>query len=336
LEKEMKRLLVIASCLVLGISLQAQELYYALPRTTFTLEVQARQESFFAGPYAAFAHRLLNMDVREDDEVSTEIVSARLIPQVEADPSAWYTTEQDNASLLTLSAQGLVSFADKAEGETVAWRFPAKARAHFNGALITDTEKPSTIIEFEAVQTDTGMVNVPIEHKILVEKTLEDKASDAADMILNLRKERMNIITGNTDANFYGNSMEIALRELDRMEKEYLALFQGFTVVKTFSASFDIIPTGGNRPQQYLAFRLLEDRFATDGTRGVPYYLQLEPEALKTGEESGSQRRSKTNPLHYRTPVVCKVSLTKDNQTLLSARVPVYQLGMEGQYPNNK
>ena len=332
----MKRLLVIASCLVLGITLQAQEVYYALPRTTFTLEVQARQESFFAGPYAAFAHRLLNMDVRDDDEVRTEIVSARLIPQVEADPTVWYTTDPENASLLALSAQGLVSFADRAEGERAAWRFPTQALANFNGARVTDTDKPTTIIEFQDVQTDTGMVNIPVEHKILVEKTLEDKASDAAEMILHLRKERMNIVTGNTDANFYGNSMEIALKELDRMEKEYMALFEGFTVVKSFSASFEIIPSAGSRSQQILAFRLLEDRFATEGTRGVPYYLNIEPEASRNEEEQAGQRRSRTNPLHYRTPVVCKVTLTKDNQTLLSTRVPVYQLGAEGQYPNNK
>ena len=332
----MKRLLVIASCLILGISLQAQEVYYALPRTTLTLEVQARQESFFAGPYAAFAHRLLNMDVKEEDEVRTEVVSARLIPQVEADPSTWYPTEPDNASFLALSAQGLVSFADKAEGETVTWRFPTKARANFNNARITDTDKPSTIVEFQSVQTDTGMVNVPIEHKILVEKTLEDKASDAAEMILQLRKDRMNIITGNTDANFYGNSMEIALKELDRLEKEYMALFEGFTVTRTFSGSFEVIPSAGARNQQYLAFRLMEDHFTLDGNRGVPYYIHVEPEAAKGDEESASQRRSRSNPLHYRTPVICKVTLTKDNQTLLSTRVPVYQLGTDGQYPNNK
>lgn len=332
----MKRLLVIASCLVLGITLQAQEVYYALPRTTFTLEVLARQESFFAGPYAAFAHRLLNMDVRDDDEVRTEIVSARLIPQVEADPTVWYTTDPENASLLALSAQGLVSFADRAEGERAAWRFPTQARANFNGARVTDTDKPTTIIEFQDVQTDTGMVSIPVEHKILVEKTLEDKASDAAEMILHLRKERMNIVTGNTDANFYGNSMEIALKELDRMEKEYMALFEGFTVVKTFSASFEIIPSAGSNSQHILAFRLLEDHFATEGNRGVPYYLNIEPEASRNEEEQAGQRRNRTNPLHYRTPVVCKVTLTKDNQPLLSARVPVYQLGTEGQYPNNK
>ena len=321
----MKRLLVIASCLVLGISLQAQELYYALPRTTFTLEVQARQESFFAGPYAAFAHRLLNMDVREDDEVSTEIVSARLIPQVEADPSAWYTTEQDNASLLTLSAQGLVSFADKAEGETVAWRFPAKARAHFNGALITDTEKPSTIIEFEAVQTDTGMVNVPIEHKILVEKTLEDKASDAADMILNLRKERMNIITGNTDANFYGNSMEIALRELDLMEKEYLALFRGYTVERPLHGVFDVRPSAGERVQRYVAFLLSDTDGLKSAGKGTPFYLELEAETTPEPVDAGGRRRM----LRYREPAICTVRLTQDGRDLLVTRAPVYQLGAE-------
>ena len=71
---EMKKSLIIAAFLTLSlVPLKAQEVYYALPRTTFTLEVEARQESFFAGPYASFAQRLLNLEVRSKDEVNTVV-----------------------------------------------------------------------------------------------------------------------------------------------------------------------------------------------------------------------------------------------------------------------
>lgn len=329
----MKKILILTALLTLGAwALRAQEVYYALPRTTFTVQVEARTESFFAGPYAAFASRLLNMEARQKDQVTTAISKATIIPGTEADPSAWYSTDAENATLLALSAQGLVSFPEKSEAALQTWRFPGKASASFNGR-ITETTKPSIEIEYQEVLTDTGLVKVPVEHKILVEKTLEDRAAEAAEVILNLRRERMNIVTGNTDANFYGNSMEVALKEMDRLEKEYLALFEGFTVVKTFTGSFEVVPESGAQTQKYLVFRLLEDGFATEGTRGVPYYLNLEPEAAQpASDDAAGQRRGKTNPLRFRTPAVCKVTLTQDSKPLVTARVPVYQLGRDSQY----
>jgi hypothetical protein len=330
----MKRLFFITALLTLSLtSLKAQEVYYALPRTTFTVQVEARQESFFAGPYAAFAQRLLNMEARQKNQVTTTVTKATLLPRTEADPSAWYTTDAENSTLLALSAQGLVSFSEKAEAGLQAWRFPGKASASFNGGLATEPEKPTIVVEYQEVQTDTGLVKVPIEHKVMVDKTLEDKAAEAAEVILNLRRERMNIVTGNTDATFYGNSMEVALKEMDRLEKEYLALFEGYTVTKTFNGSFEIVPSAGAGTQRYLVFRLLEDGFATEGTRGVPYYLSLEPEnSQPAAEDSSNQRRGKTNPLRFRTPMVCKVTFTQDAKPLVIARVPVYQLGRDSQY----
>ena len=330
----MKKILIITAFLALGTgSLRAQEVYYALPRTTFTVQVEARQESYFAGPYASFAKQLLNMDVRSKDQVNTVISQASVIPTTEADPSAWYTTDPENANLLALSAQGLVCFSEKPEGGLQTWRFPGKASASFNEALATGRDKQTIVIKYQEVQTDTGMVTFPIEQKVLVEKTLEDKACEAAEVILNLRKERMNIVTGNTDATFYGNSMEVALKEMDRLEKQYMALFEGYTVTKTFTGSFEIVPSAGSQNQRYLVFRLTEDGFATEGTRGVPYYLNLEPETpIQAEEDQANQRRSRSYALRYRTPIVCKVSLTQDSKPLLSSRVPVYQLGRENQY----
>ena len=85
----MKRLFFITALLTLSLtSLKAQEVYYALPRTTFTVQVEARQESYFAGPYASFAKQLLNMDVRSKDQVNTVISQASVVPTTEADPSA--------------------------------------------------------------------------------------------------------------------------------------------------------------------------------------------------------------------------------------------------------
>ena len=88
-------------------SATAQEVTYALPSTTLSIRVETRQESFFAGPYAAYAKKLLNIDVRMEDEVSTRIEAIRILPTVEADPSVRYTADADCADLMALSAQSL-------------------------------------------------------------------------------------------------------------------------------------------------------------------------------------------------------------------------------------
>ena len=68
--------------------LEAQTVTYSLPQTTVTVEVDAIQESFFAGPYAAYAKRFLGIDVRETDASRSYVKEVRLVTRVEADPQA--------------------------------------------------------------------------------------------------------------------------------------------------------------------------------------------------------------------------------------------------------
>ena len=176
--------------------------------------------------------------------------------------------------------------------------------------------------------TDTGMVTIPVEHKILVEKTLEDKASDAADVILQVRKERLNIASGNTDASYSGESLRAALQELERIEAEYMALFRGYSVVRKQVCTFEVIPSRGVKHHRYLVFRLTDDGPVTEGVSGTPYYLELQPEG-KLPEEDQADKKKTRGSVRYRIPQVCKVTFSCDGHPLLQTRLPFYQLGAE-------
>ena len=333
----MKKFCFTAACLLvlLPSAVRAQEIPYALPCTSIGVKVEIRQESFFAGPYAEFAKKLLNMSARSHDEITCTVTRAELIPRTEADPDRWYSTDTEAASLLSFCSQGLISLGSKTAGENTGWRFLPALGADFSSKGLTHPEKETTRIEYRQIQTDTAVVTVPVEHKVLVEKTLEDKAMDAADMILAIRKDRLNIATGNTDASYSGNAMESALRELDRQEQEYLALFRGYTVVRTFSREFEVIPSADVKNHRYLVFRLTEDGPVEGGVKGTPYYLELEPQMPSVPEE-GSDRRKARTFVRYRIPAVCTVSLSKDGVPLLKTRIPVYQLGKESTLYLNK
>ncbi len=328
-------LAAVAALFMAAATLPAQEVTYSLPFTTLQLEVEVRQESFFAGPYARFAHQMLNMDVREEDEVNTVVTRVEMVPLIEADPEARYTCDGESATLLALSAQGLVSFGTHQETRREDWRFLPQLRADYSASGITKPTKEISTITYRLVEDEDGPHQVPVEHKSVVAKSLEDKASDAADMILVLRRQRLDIATGNTDATYAGEAMAAALQELDRAEQEYLALFRGYSVVRTLTAHFEVRPLPSQRVQRYLAFRLTEDGPVAGGQEGTPFYVVLQPEALAPvaeGEES-DRKKGKGPLLHYRIPAVCEVRLTEDGMPLGQARIPIYQLGKESTLP---
>ena len=313
---------------ILGLCLlpaaKAQDVIYALPSTTLTVEVEVEQEDFFAGPYATYARKFLNMDVKDRNAVRSSVTALELIPRVEADLKALYSCESDNAALLALTAQGLVALQNKADAGALAWRFLPPVGASFPGGVASPV-KEETRITYKSIRTEDSVVQVPVEHKVKSAKTLEDKAAEAAEMILSVKKDRLNIVSGNTDASYSGEAMGAALRELDRIEKEYMALFEGYTVKRSYTATFDVVPVSGE--MRYLAFRLTDNGPVPDGQKGVPYYIELEPEEMTLPEEGKS--KAKATPIRYRIPAICRVKLTRDGIRLTESRIPVYQLGTE-------
>ena len=311
--------------LLLGTALRAQEISYALPATSVTVKVEVRQESFFAGPYAAYAKRMLNISVQDKDQVSAVLTGVELIPHVEADTQAWHTCEGESAALLSLSAQGLISLGNQAP--RTDWRFLPGLSGDFTGNGLTSPQREETRIEYRNVQTDTAIVRVPVEHKVLVDKTLEEKAQAAAKMILSVREERLNIATGNTDANYSGEALQAALKELDRTEQEYMALFRGYSVVRYLTATYEVVPASTVNEHRYLVFRLTDEGPVGSGVKGVPYYLELHPEG--TLPEENQDRRKGRGAVRYRIPQVCRTVLTENTTPILQTRIPFYQLGRE-------
>ena len=325
MEITMRKTGLLLALALLSAALQAQEIPYALPATCVTVKVDVRQESFFAGPYAPYAKRMLNMTVEDRDRISAEVTRVELLPRIEADTDAWYTCDSESAALLALGAQGLISMGGS--GAQTSWSFLPTLRSDYSNKGLTEPKKEVVQIVYEQVQTDTALVNVPVEHKAIVDKTLEDKAEEAADKILSIRQARLDIAMGDTDANYSGEAMQAALDELKRTEEEYMALFRGYSIVRKQSYVFDVLPSATVKNHRYLVFRLTDDGPVAEGTKGTPYYLELHPEG-SLPEEQG-QRKTGKGAVRYRIPQVCRVTFSRDGQTLLQTRMPFYQLGRE-------
>lgn len=108
----------------------------------------------------------------------------------------------------------------------------------------------ATIAVSEPQQTTQSMLSV--DRMSASEKSAESLAKDAADKIFMLRRSRYELVTGDFGDGVYGAGLESALREMDKMERELLAMFYGTSLV-TRSAERIIYPVNASQTTSVVA-----------------------------------------------------------------------------------
>lgn len=305
---------------------------YALPQTVLVFDVQAEKETFHAGPYAKYSKKYLGVDARFADETSYKVARVTVTPFIEADPEARYTVTlskgMSSTLFLQMTTQGLISVSDGSFGDESVWRFPTKQGADFASRGINSnlTSESATLYQ------KSSSSKVLVQQNMVVEKTDEKKAQEAADMIFKLRNTRVQIVTGDTDANYSGEAMRAALDELTRLEQEYMSLFIGYSDYEMQEKRFDYVPVNDGKGMG-VAFRLsdTDGLLPADNMSGKPYFLQIAPETILATADAKNAARKGTG-LMYRVPAICSVKLTDGVNSLMQGRFPIFQLGLEKQY----
>lgn len=348
--KNIMRLLAMAVLVAMNFAASAQKksdpqgvLSYNLPSTVVTLEVEALQEKFYAGPYAKYAEKYLGMKVRQKDETTYQLTQIKMVPFVEADQSERYSLSVEkgviDASFLKLSSAGLVSFADAAVGGETQWRFPTQTSGDFSGKGVSSNLTSEATVLYKNDRKESTYNKISVQQNMIVAKSLEKKAAETADMILDIRKQRLQIVTGDTDATYSGEAMAAAIGELTRLEEEYLTLFTGYSETQLQKMNFEVIPDPARESQRYIAFRLSDAAglAPADNLSGKPIVMEFIPQQIAPVEEP-SEKSSKKMPevmAYYRIPAICTVKLIDGVDILLQSRMPVYQLGLTASLPVN-
>lgn len=318
-------------------------LTYCLPSTSISLEVDAVQERFYAGPYAKYAEKYLGIKARQNDETAYQISQIRMTPYVEADQSRRYsimvTKGVIDATFLKLSASGLVSFGDASMGGETLWRFPVQSEGDFSGKGVSSNLTSEATTLYKNDKKEDSYNKVSIQQNVIVAKSLEKKAAETAEMILDFRKQRLQIVTGDTDATYSGEAMGAAIAELTRLEEEYMTLFIGYSEYQKQTMNFEVIPEAGRDNQRYIAFRLSDSAglVPADNLSGKPIVMEIIPQEFEfmTGPSEKEAKKAPAVLAYYRIPAICTVKLTDGVNVLLQSRIPVYQLGQESSLPVN-
>lgn len=308
---------------------------YSLPVTSINFCVDAVREDFIAGPYAQYAKKYMGSEARTSNEVNYYLKKIKVVPYLEADPAVCISVnlkkEGAGDSFLKLCSQGLVVASDSYTGKEEVWRFPSLAgNDQFAGKDVENNLSTTTTTLYKTVKTAAGYEKVAVSQSQVVEKSSEKKAAETAATIFKLRNMRMAIVTGDTDATYSGEAMEAAIKELLRMEEEYMSLFYGTTVESVQTMNFDVVPQAGNKDNMYVAFRLsdTEGLLPASDLSGRPIVLDLQlDKQVSSGVASGK------NGIMYRVPRIATARVLDGSQMLLQTRIPMYQFGETLTFP---
>lgn len=317
-------------------------LTYSLPSTSIVLEVEAVQEKFYVGPYAKYAEKYLGIKARQKDETSFQLTEIKMLPLLEADQTRRYSVNvkkgQIDATFLKLASVGLVSFSDAKFGDESVWRFPTETQGDFAGKGVSSNLTSQSATLYRSDNRSSAYDKVAVRQDMLVEKTLEQRAAETAEMILKLRKQRLQIVIGDTDATYSGEAMGAAIAEITRLEEEYMMLFAGYSEYQTQKMRFEVIPDAANEGQMYVAFRLSDTAglVPADNLSGKPVIMEIIPQTFADPGLTADEAKNKKEVLaYYRIPAVCTVRLMDGANLLLQSRMPIYQLGRESSFPIN-
>jgi hypothetical protein len=243
-------------------------------------------------------------------------------------------------NFLNFSTQGLVAAGDPYETGVAKWRFPAtEAKSDFSGNILVSNLGRRSSVLYKSEKTADGFKKVPVRQSQIVEKSLDEKASETADLIFKLRQKRIDIITGNTDATYSGQAMGAVLSEIDKLEKQYMSLFIGETVKNEQTAYFEVVPDQSRSNQIYIAFRISDKDglLPADNLSGRPVIMEFSAKdgKISAAGQNVSGESFKGGTIYYRQPEVVSLKISDNRRILLNLRLPVYQFGKMLSFPLN-
>lgn len=308
---------------------------YALPRNVLIVSVEVQSESFIPGPYAQYAKKYLGIDgVKSTESVIWKMTGMDVTQFSEPDPEAVFKITDSYPVAVSLLPNGVIyGINTKGNVEDI--------QVIGSGYFINPDQK---VIEFTDLSSDDFYdlnIDQATGRETMVQKNLEEKAREAADYIIRLRKKRSyKIISPSDMVPEDGKGYEVFVNEARRLEEAYTALFTGKTTIEKHAFSFIFIPGNANVRNEVI-FRFSEDKGVLPRTdlSGKPVFLALtkEQEAFNTIsklKDSDNPNAGK-NGLYYRIPCGASVSITDGINTLYAGRTVIAQFGSIAPVPQN-
>ena len=105
------------------------------------------------------------------------------------------------------------------------------------------------------------------------DKSLKTMAKEAAETIFKIRRRRFDLITGEFGENVFNAGMDAALKEMNKIEKNYIELFLGKNSVEYLTYQYEIIPEQGRENYMLCRFNKKNGIVDNQNITGTPVLL---------------------------------------------------------------
>lgn len=311
-------------------------LVYALPRTVLHFRVSMEKVIQKKGPFFNYRKKYLGLtEGISTDRTFWKLEDVKVAVSEEVDPAQYYMVRSSGpvySNYLHLTKAGLVM--TPVPGMLSANPvFSAGEQVKDPLTFFTDLSVKRNIDQvkdtaYKQVATDTGFIKVPyVEYKNRL-KTTDEKAGEASDFIIKIRKRRFKLLSGQYDVFPESTALSYAVARLNRLEEEYLALFLGKTVKQSYIRTFIWVPGPDNTEKELFRFSEKNGIVLQKIQKAVPVMATIEPHTenpmigrVQVGDSSY------LSSLIYRTPVPVPVSVSYAKTKLAVEQVMMDQFG---------
>jgi hypothetical protein len=311
---------------------------YALPLTVIDVCISTEEEIVVPGPYYKYAKKYLGIEnAPAKPEHHWYINDVKIKQHIEADPDYVYTLSninwlEDGSAVNRLMKDSLLlNVKDFAINEVSYSPHPRLSNEIlYQDLSVKRNFESEKDVEISVVLPDTNYTNEKLRKNELTEKTLEQKAEEAANFIIKLKKRRFKLVSGQYEYMPDGEAMGEALKELARIEDEYLSLFIGKRTVRKTDSYYHYTPLTGKANDRVLLLRFSEENgfVSKVETEGVPIVIEFKAlNKVKGLLQFRPSVKSPDNTFYYRIPDQVSVKLTVGEQLWAEAMFPVFQQG---------
>ena len=313
---------------------------YMLPKISFKVEVTMERVKLIPGPFRQYAEQQLGIgpDINAAGE-EWELKDIRIIPQALPDTKNIYsvTTTGEYAGIcLNLTPEGFLSGVNgsqnSADAEKEVFYIVPKdnkeQKIDYVRFGVRSTLKEVLDSNFSMIEVEGEMRRVwdPIERYVLKEE--KDYVKEITDEIFNIRKKRLDLLSGVSSS---GPATREALKELDALEKDYLSLFMGKKVKERVKREFVYVPQKEDESVTLFRFSKTSGITAKNNVSAEPYVIEVKNVILPPKENDSAHKP--VSGVTYRVPAVADLVLTCGNKSVITERCIIPQLGYTKIFP---
>lgn len=219
--------------------------FYRLPKTAFKVDVTISRTNLIKGYYTDYAEKLLGLsNVIQNNETSYALKNVAISPVTIPDSTHLFYVElsprQIKKQFLSQLYQNTTPYSNQIF--TSSFNITSTQLPDFfkNYSAITYVEKEDHYVETQIIE---GVVTeVPVSKTKMVTKSVEQKAQEAADFIIQIRKDKYDLTAGVQEVPYSKEALALMIAELNQWETNYLDLFTGISIEDELSYTFIVIP----------------------------------------------------------------------------------------------